>query len=70
MKLLILGGTAWLGRTAAATAIAVGHDVTCLARGSDVPAGAVLISKAKAIADADYTGKTDADRSWAWSPVK
>jgi 2'-hydroxyisoflavone reductase len=43
MKLLVLGGTAWLGHTIAATAIAAGHEVTSLARGVDLPEGATLV---------------------------
>jgi 2'-hydroxyisoflavone reductase len=34
VKLLILGGTAFLGREIARAALAAGHDVTCAARGS------------------------------------
>jgi 2'-hydroxyisoflavone reductase len=42
MRLLILGGTQFLGRAIAAHALAIGHDVTCAARGVTgvVPDGA------------------------------
>lgn len=45
MRLLILGGTAWLGRHITNTALAWGHQVTCLARGTsgDAPAGATFV---------------------------
>jgi len=43
MKILLLGGTAWLGYTVAQTAVESGHEVTCLARGEGVPDGATLI---------------------------
>lgn len=56
MRLLILGGTAWLGRHVAATALAAGHQVTCLARGTSgaPPDGATLVR-----------GDRDADDAYA-----
>ncbi|MDQ0735958.1 NAD-dependent epimerase/dehydratase family protein [Arthrobacter agilis] len=45
-RILILGGTAWLGRELAAHFVADAHDVTCLARGTSgpPPPGARLIA--------------------------
>ncbi|HLL67067.1 MAG TPA: NAD-dependent epimerase/dehydratase family protein [Micromonosporaceae bacterium] len=47
MRLLVLGGTAWLSHTAAAAAAERGHTVTCLARGrSGAPPAGVHLTPA------------------------
>jgi 2'-hydroxyisoflavone reductase len=46
MKLLVLGGTVFLGHAIAAYAVARGHEVTCAARGTgDAPAPLVRIDR-------------------------
>ena len=65
MDLLILGGTAFLGRALAHAALDRGHAVTCLARGSSpAPAGAAF-----ACADRDDDEGLMAVRGRSWDAV-
>ena len=63
MDILILGGTALLGRAIAHAALDRGHAVTCVARGSSsVPKGATFISADR---DDDNGLASVASKSWA-----
>ena len=53
MRLLVLGGTGWLGRVVAQHGVAAGHDVTCLARGESgaMPDGVQVVLADRDAAD-------------------
>ncbi|TLM87446.1 NAD-dependent epimerase/dehydratase family protein [Pseudarthrobacter sp. NamE5] len=58
MRILVLGGTAFLSAEIVRQAVAAGHQVTCLARGSaaEPPAGAVWLKADRASGGIAYAG--------------
>ena len=66
MKLLVLGGTAWLGSTVAATAVGRGHEVTCLARGES---GGFPEGVREVRTDRDDSDALDGVRSEDWDAL-
>jgi 2'-hydroxyisoflavone reductase len=66
MRLLVLGGTGWLGGCIASTAVESGHQVTCLARGVS---GAVPDGAAWATADRTQPGAYDHVKDQEWDVV-
>ena len=65
MKLLILGGTAFLGKVVATQALQQGYDVTCLARGSSSPPEGVRFIQA----DRDNKNALDPVSNQSWDAV-
>ena len=74
MRILVLGGTAFLSSEVARQAVAAGHHVTCLARGSaaEPPAGVRWVRADRSLGANSYTevrGDWDAVIDVARDPV-
>jgi nucleoside-diphosphate-sugar epimerase len=61
MRILVLGGTAFLSAEIARQALEAGHDVTCLARGTAAapPAGARWLQADRSLGNAAYAAAVD-----------
>lgn len=72
-RVLVLGGTGWLGREVADAALRTGAEVTCLARGlsGEVPTGARLVRADRSLAGAydDVAADWDAVVDLATDPA-
>ena len=66
MRILILGGTAWLGRAVAALGVVDGHEVVCLARGES---GSVSPGATLAIGDRNRPDAYDSVAEASWNAV-
>ena len=65
MRVLVLGGTAWLGWTVALESRARGHEVTCAARGSEGPPEGVTFVRVDRDDEAGLTSASGLAGRWA-----